>query len=237
MRLADKVAVVTGARGGIGRGIADRFAEEGAVVYLTDIAEAPEPLRSGQAFRRLDVSQADDWSRLVDELRAEHGRIDVLVNNAAIIDYQAIDEVVLEDWNRAIAVNQTGVMLGMRSVIPLMRARGGGSIVNVSSAWAVVAVPGVASYHATKGAVRMMTRNAAMTYAADGIRVNAVQPGIVRTPLTAAQPAVTAEVVAQTPLGLAEPEEIANAALFLASDEASQVTGSDLVADGGYTLH
>jgi NAD(P)-dependent dehydrogenase (short-subunit alcohol dehydrogenase family) len=183
------------------------------------------------------VADPSAWAALLAEILGIAGRIDALVNNAAVIDYQALDEVVLEDWNRTIAVNQTGVMLGIRAVVPSMRANGGGAIVNVSSSWAIVAAPGVASYHATKGAVRMITRNAAMTYAPDRIRVNAIVPGIVRTPLTERQPEVTAEIVAQTPLGLAEPREIAHGAVFLVSDEASQVTGTDLVMDGGYTLH
>lgn len=236
MRLAGKSAIVTGAAGGIGRSIADAFARQGASVVLTDIQEPLAPLIENQRFVNLDVSDSDGWQAVVDGLIERTGRVNVLVNNAALINYQSIHEVVLEDWNRSIAVNQTGPMLGMRTVLPWMRANGGGSIINVTSSWAVVAVPGVAAYHATKGALRMMTKNAAMTYAADGVRVNAIIPGIVRTPLTDKQPDVTASVVAKTPLGLAEPEQIAAGAVFLASDESAAMTGSDMFLDGGYTV-
>ncbi|WP_028213969.1 SDR family NAD(P)-dependent oxidoreductase [Paraburkholderia mimosarum] len=236
MRLAGKSAIVTGAAGGIGRAIADAFAREGASVVLTDICEPPKPLLANQMFVKLDVSDPECWQVVVHELIVRTGRVDVLVNNAAVINYQSIHEVVLEDWNRSIAVNQTGPMLGMRAVLPWMRTNGGGSIINVTSSWSVVAAPGVAAYHATKGALRMMTKNAAMTYAAEGVRVNAIVPGIVRTPLTDRQPDVTASVVAKTPLGLAEPEQIAAGAVFLASDEASAMTGSDMFLDGGYTI-
>lgn len=237
MRLAGKVAVVTGAADGIGRGIADLMAEEGAVVYLADVRKPTAALLNGQRFVALDVGSENDWDRAVDEVVRVDGGLDVLVNNAAVIDYQALHEVVLDDWERTMRVNVTGAMLGIRATVPAMRARSRGSIVNIASSWGLVAVAGIASYHASKGAMRMITRNAAMTYAPDRIRANSIIPGIVRTPLTDKQPEVTAAVVAETPLGLAEPREIAYGAVFLASDESSQVTGTDLVMDGGYTLH
>lgn len=237
MRLQNKRTVVTGAAGGIGRAIADAFADDGAFVLLADVREAPyELLHERQVYLRLDVSGPSAWQNAIDLFVSRHGGVDVLVNNAAVTNYQALDEVVLEDWNRVIAVNQTGPMLGMRAVVPLMRRQGGGSIINVTSSWALVAAPGIAAYHASKGALRMMTKNAAVSYAKDRIRVNAIVPGIVRTPLTDAQPEVTAAIVAQTPFGLAEPREIAAGAVFLASDDASAVTGSDLIMDGGYTV-
>lgn len=235
MRLPNKFAIVTGAAGGIGRAIADALAHEGAHVLLADIRSEPyAPLAERQQYRHFDVTSPAAWQELVDSIAP--GRIDVLVNNAGITCHQAMDEVVLEDWDRVVAVNQTGPMLGMRAVVPVMRRQGGGSIINVTSSWSIVAAPGVAAYHATKGALRMMTRNAAVTYAKDRIRVNAIVPGIVRTPLTDAQPGVTESIVAMTPFGLAEPEEIGAGAVFLASDEARAVTGSDLVMDGGYTV-
>ncbi|MCY1395709.1 Cyclopentanol dehydrogenase [compost metagenome] len=196
----------------------------------------PEPLLANQFYQALDVSDPHGWSRVVAELLSKTARVDILVNNAAVINYQSLHEVQLDDWNRSIAVNQTGPMLGMRAVLPWMCSNGGGSIINVTSSWAVVAAEGVAAYHATKGALRMMTKNAAITYAPQRVRVNAIVPGIVRTPLTDLQPDVTAAVVAQTPLGLAEPEHIAAGAVFLASDEAAMVTGSDFFLDGGYTV-
>jgi NAD(P)-dependent dehydrogenase (short-subunit alcohol dehydrogenase family) len=235
MRLRGKSAIVTGAAAGIGRAVADAFAAEGAITLVTDVVEPAQPLLEGQHFQRLDVSDPAQWTAAVGLLTRIAGPVGVLVNNAAIISYQSIHEIVLEDWLRSLAVNQTGPMLGMREVIPAMRAAGGGSIINITSAWSMVAAPGVAAYHATKGALRMMTKNAAVTYAPDRIRVNAIVPGIVRTPLTDKQPAVTAAVVGQTPLGLAEPHEIASGAVFLASDESSAVTGSDFLMDGGYT--
>lgn len=235
MRLQNKFAIVTGAAGGIGRAIADALAREGAHVLLADIrAEPYAPLTERQHYRNVDITSAVAWQELIESITP--GRIDILVNNAGITCHQTIDEVVLEDWHRVVAVNQTGPMLGMRAVVPVMRRQGGGSIINVTSSWSIVAAPGVAAYHATKGALRMMTRNAAVTYAKDRIRVNAIVPGIVRTPLTDAQPEVTESIVAMTPFGLAEPEEIAAGAVFLASDEARAVTGSDLVMDGGYTV-
>lgn len=236
MRLEGKRAIVTGSADGIGRAIADGLSREGARVVLIDVKEPAGRLLEGQIFERMDISNPADWQRVVAGAVERWGGVDVLVNNAAIINYQSVHEIVLDDWNRSIAVNQTGPMLGMREVIPVMQKLGGGSIINVTSSWALVAAPGVAAYHATKGALRMMTRNAAVTYAGDRIRVNAIVPGIVRTPLTDAQPDVTASVVAKTPLGLSEPHEIAAGAVFLASDESSAVTGADFMMDGGYTV-
>ncbi len=172
MRLHGKSAIVTGAAGGIGRAIADAFTREGALVVLTDVIQPAAPLLNGQTFKVMDVSSSSAWEAIVADLLERSGRIDVLVNNAAIINYQSMHDIVLEDWNRSIAVNQTGPMLGMRAVLPWMRENGGGSIINVTSGWSVVAGPGVAAYHATKGALRMMTKNAAMTYAPDRVRVN-----------------------------------------------------------------
>lgn len=237
-RLSGKHTLITGAAGGIGRAIADAFASEGATVLMTDIrAEPYQPLGERQTYRHLDVTGPGAWHEVINHLIATHGRIDVLVNNAAITCHQAMHEVVLEDWDRVIAVNQTGPMLGMRAVIPHMLRQRSGVIINITSSWALVAAPGIAAYHASKGALRMMTRNAAVTYAGHGIRVNAIVPGIVRTPLTEAQPEVTAAVVAAVPNGrLAEPHEISGGAVFLASDEASAVTGSELIMDGGYTV-
>lgn len=237
MRLDGRTAIVTGAADGIGRGIADCLAKEGAKVLVTDVVEPAQDLLPRQRFSRLDVTSEDAWAAVVEATAESSGTVDVLVNNAAVIDYQAIDEVVLADWERTMRVNLTGPMLGIRAVVPGMRAGGGGSIINVASSWGLVAVAGIASYHASKGAVRMLTRNAAMTYAPDRIRANSIIPGIVRTPLTDRQPEVTQSVVDQTPLGLAEPQEIGWGAVFLASYESSQVTGTDLIMDGGYTLH
>ncbi|MTD53211.1 SDR family NAD(P)-dependent oxidoreductase [Amycolatopsis pithecellobii] len=228
-RLTGKVAVVTGAAGGIGHAVATLFAQEGATVIATDV-------RPDGDLVPLDVSSEEDWRRVVTEAERAHGRVDVLVNNAGIGVAEGIVESDLASWNRVIAVSQTGAFLGMREVIPVMRRGGGGSIVNVSSIWGVTAVPGLAAYHAAKGAVRTLTKNAAISYAQDGIRVNSVHPGFVDTPMTQANdPAVNAVIIGATPLGRAgRPSEIACACLFLASGESSFVTGAELAVDGGY---
>jgi NAD(P)-dependent dehydrogenase (short-subunit alcohol dehydrogenase family) len=234
-RLQGKVAIVTGSGRGIGRAIAEKFAQEGAIVVATGRGQ-DEPFGAGIEYHQLEVSREDDWKRVVDAVLAKHGRVDVLVNNAGIITYDTLHELSLDEWNNVVAVNQTGVWLGMREVIPSMLRNGGGSIVNISSIWGSVAVAGAHAYHATKGAVRNMSKSAAISYAKDNIRVNSLHPGFVITPLTEAQdPEVNEWVVGQTPMGRAgKPEEIANGVVFLASDEASFVTGSELVVDGGY---
>ncbi|MCU1524813.1 MAG: NAD(P)-dependent short chain dehydrogenase, partial [Microbacteriaceae bacterium] len=234
-RLQGKVAIVTGSGRGIGRSIAETFAREGAIVIATGRA-ASEPFADGIEYVQLEVSEEKDWKRVVADVVAKHGKVDVLVNNAGMILYEKVHELTLDDWNLVVGVNQTGVWLGMREVIPHMLEAGSGSIVNISSIWGNAAVAGAHAYHATKGAVRNMSKSAAITYATDNIRVNSVHPGFIWTPLTEAQdPDVNAYVVGQTPMGRAgQPQEIADGVLFLASDEASFVTGSELVIDGGY---
>lgn len=237
-RLEGKVALVTGGGLGIGRAIAELFAEEGAKVIVGDLHQ-PEPFSSANvAVRNLDVSKLGDWEELVAEAVEVYGRIDVLVNNAGLVgSYAPIDEITLDDWQRVIDVNQNGVFYGMRTVIPVMKRQRGGSIVNVSSIWGIVGASGVSAYQASKAAVRMMSKNAALSYVADGIRVNSLHPGLVETPMIGRQAAeITAAVVAATPMRrAAQPKEIASAALFLASDEASFITGAELAVDGGYT--
>lgn len=234
-RLAGKVAIVTGAGRGIGRAIAERFAREGATVIATS-QSARHEFGDGIEYAEHHVADEQRWSSIVESTLQRHGRIDVLVNNAGIIAYEPLHELTLADWQRVIDVNQTGVFLGMRSVVPTMLAQGAGSIINVSSIWGNAAVAGAHAYHATKGAVRTMSKNAAITYATTGVRVNSLHPGFIATPLTDAQdPGVNDYVVSMTPMGRAgRPEEIAAGALFLASDESSFMTGAELVIDGGY---
>jgi NAD(P)-dependent dehydrogenase (short-subunit alcohol dehydrogenase family) len=234
-RLTGKVAIVTGAAQGIGRAVAELFAEEGARVIAGDVkqgADAP-----GIDNITLDVSKEADWKASVDKALATHGRIDVLVNNAGIVfNYGQVLETGLDDWNKVIGVNLTGSFLGMQAVLPAMRKAGHGSIINFSSIWGNVGVPGAAAYNAAKGGVRNMTKNAAVTYAKENIRVNSVHPGLIRTPLVTAQSDdMNNGIIAATPMGrMGTPREVAQCCLFLASDDSSFVTGSELVVDGGY---
>jgi len=237
MRLEGKVAIVSGGAAGIGEAIARLFAEEGAVVYAGDVAFAEPGERDGVRTRPLDVGDLASWERLVAEVEAAHGGLDVLVNNAGIVHtYATITEVALKDWRRVLNVNLDGVFHGMRAGIPAMQRSGGGSIVNFSSIWGIAGAAGVAPYQAAKGAVRTLTKNAALSYVGDGIRANSIHPGLVMTPLIAAQDeALTQAVVDATPMGRgADPRELAYGALFLACDESSFMTGAELVIDGGY---
>jgi NAD(P)-dependent dehydrogenase (short-subunit alcohol dehydrogenase family) len=249
-RLAGKVALVTGGASGIGRATCRLFGREGAAVTIADVDEpsgravTDEIARAGgaAAFHRLDVTREADWTATVEQLLREHGRLDVLVNNAGRAGPPArpiVEHVLEEDWNLIMAANATGVMLGMKHAIPGMRRGGGGAIVNVVSVYAMVGSRYATAYHASKGAARVLTRAAAIQYAPEKIRVNAVFPGFVETAMTArahAQPGVREERMALTPLGrIAEPEDIAPGILYLASDEASFVTGTELVIDGGMT--
>ncbi len=238
MRLKDKIALVTGAAGGIGKATAERFAEEGATVYAADLTSTTTFEVDGITSVLLDVTDEQAWKTVVDDIVARHGRIDVLFNNAGLVgSYEPVDSIALEDWKRVVDVNLNGVFLGCRTVVPVMKANDGGSIISTSSIWGIAGAAGVAAYTASKGAVRLLSKNIALSYVGDGIRSNSIHPGIIDTPLIAAQDAdVTADVVAKTPMGrLGSPREIANGALFLASDESSYMTGAELVIDGGYT--
>ncbi len=233
--LKGKIAIVTGAAQGMGLACARLLAEDGATVIATDVADPTEDL-GDIAFVTLDVTDLEAWKAVVRKVVDEHGGVDILVNNAGIIGYDDIESVTIENWNKVVAVNLNGVLFGMQTVLPHMKAKGAGSIVNFSSIWGNAAVEGAAAYHATKGAVRNLSKNAAITYAADGVRVNSVHPGFIATPLTENQDAAINEVViGNTPMGRAgRPDEVAAAVRFLASDEASFITGAELVVDGGY---
>lgn len=184
----------------------------------------------------LDVTRSEDWAVAVEQTEDRFGRLDILVNNAGIItEGGAVDEP--EDaWERVIAVNQTGMFLGMKHAVPAMRRAGGGSIINIASTLGVVGAEDYIAYQASKGAVRQMTRSAALSYVNDGIRVNTICPGFIRTPMTdVLEEAIRRHDIGMTPMGRAgEPIEISWAVVYLASDESSFVTGADLVVDGGY---
>jgi NAD(P)-dependent dehydrogenase (short-subunit alcohol dehydrogenase family) len=239
VRLNGKIAIVTGAASGIGRAISELFAEEGAVVYATDIVFPEKSAQLKNIIRiQHDVSDEDQWRALVARVESEQGRLSVLVNNAGIVgSYDPIDCVSMETYLRVVAVNQHGPFFGIRTCVPLMKKSGGGSIVNISSIWGLIGAVGVAAYQASKGAVTCMTKNAALTYA-PLIRANSIHSGIIRTAIIERQdPTMNQVIVDDTPLKrMAEPREVAYAALYLASDEAAFVTGAELVIDGGYTI-
>ncbi len=233
--LSGKVCLVTGAGSGIGRATASVLTDEGGVVLGCDLA--PEP-GTRYSCRTMDVRDEQGWSRWISEIEAEHGCVDVLVNNAGLVgSYLPLHEIHPADWDSVCDVNQRAVYLGMRAVIPLMLRQSAGSIVNVSSIWGIVGAPGVSAYQASKGAVRLMSRNAAITYARNGIRVNSVHPGLIYTEMIERQDAaLTAQLVEATPLGrAAEPREVADVIAFLASDRASFITGAEICIDGGFT--
>jgi NAD(P)-dependent dehydrogenase (short-subunit alcohol dehydrogenase family) len=245
--LRGKVAIVTGAARGIGNATVRSLARGGATVVATDIAdEEGEALarelssdESPVSFAHLDVTSEDGWRNLVERTVGELGRLDILVNNAGIGSMADVEQESVEGWDRTIAINQQGVWLGMKAVVPKMRQAGGGSIVNVSSIFGAVGGFGASiAYHASKGAVRLMTKNAAIRYAKEGIRVNSVHPGFIDTPLVAelkGTPTETA-ILDSTPMGRwGRPEEIGDVIAFMASDAASYMTGSEIYVDGGWT--
>ncbi|HEX5465358.1 MAG TPA: SDR family oxidoreductase [Candidatus Limnocylindrales bacterium] len=245
--LHSRVAIVTGAARGIGAATAEALAAAGATVVVTDVlddegaafAERLEAGGSAVSYEHLDVTDEAAWAALVEQVQAAHGRLDILVNNAGIGTLADVEEETLQGWSQTIAVDQTGVWLGMRAVVPAMRASGGGSIVNVSSIFgAVGGFGGSVAYHAAKGAVRLMTKNAALRYATEGIRVNSVHPGFIDTPMIAGIPdtPLGPAILAATPMArLGRPEEVAAVIRFLASDDASYVTGAEYFVDGGWT--
>jgi cyclopentanol dehydrogenase len=243
-RLDGKVALITGGARGMGAAEARLFAAEGASVAVADVLDelvAEVVAEIGAAGGRargyhLDVRSEDEWARVTGEIVGEWGGLDVLVNNAGVSGSPAHAELTtLEDWNAVLAVNATGSFLGIKTVVPLMRARGGGAIVQTSSTFASRGVPELAGYSSTKGAVAALAKHAAMAYVGDGVRVNSLHPGLTDTPLVAVTEPAFEPIIAATPMGRpGRPEEIAKAALFLASDDASFITGAELFVDGGY---
>ena len=242
-RLLGKVALVTGAAGGIGTATAERFAQEGASVLVTDAdgdraAELARRLGEGSSGRAQDVTSEDAWSETVAWALERHGQIDVLVNNAGVFLAEPLATTSLASFNKVLDVNVVGVFLGMREVASHMSERGSGSIINVSSLAGLTGGPLLTAYAASKWAVRGMTKVAARELARAGVRVNSVHPGQIDTDMNTRQREATPELIERLvrsiPLGrIGTPEEVAHALVYLASDESVYTTGSELVVDGG----
>jgi len=242
-RLDGKVALISGGARGQGEAEGRLFAREGASVVLADVLDregesAARSIGSSAVYVHLDVTQPADWQRAVDAALRSFGKLTTLVNNAGILRMEGIEETTLETWNQVIAVNQTGTFLGMKHAIPELRKAGGGSIINISSIAGLIGVGAAAAYQATKGAVRLLTKTAAVQYAKERIRVNSIHPGVITTKMVTdgIDPEGRRMFELATPLGReGTAQEIAYGALFLASDESSYMTGAELVLDGGYT--
>lgn len=234
-RLKDKIAIVTGGARGQGRSTAELFADEGAIVYACDV-DPGESRHRGVHHRTVDIADEADWSALVAEVCDAHSRVDILVNNAAVVlSSDNIVEVAISDLEAVVRVNLLGAILGTRAVIPSMVAARSGSIVNIASTLAQHAAPTQGAYQVSKGALRSLTRHVAVTYARSGVRANSILPGRVDTRMLAGRSDEARRAAMDSiPLGrFAQPREIAYGSLFLASDESSYVTGAELVMDGG----
>lgn len=246
MRVHGKTAIVTGGGTGIGRAASLLLAKEGAAVLVTDINEktGQETMRliqdaGGRAhFVKHDVTNEADWIRVAEQAETVFGKVDILYNNAGIFEMGALLDTDVEQWNRMMAINVTGPFLGMKHIVPVMIRGGGGSVINMSSNAGLFGAANMALYGTTKGAVRMLSKNAAMEFAEQGVRVNSVHPGYIHTQMIEyaarvanKQPEDQAEFVPLKRLG--QTSDVANMVLFLASDESSYVTGAEFVVDGG----
>ncbi len=247
MRLEGKVALISGGARGIGAAVARRFAAEGASVVIGDVLLEEGQLLAGEiqhsggetTFTPLDVTSNSAWADAVALAIDRYGKLDILVNNAGIIKRDRIEDESEETWDRTMEVNAKGVFLGTKAVLTEMKRHGNGSIVNLSSTAGLVAGPATAAYGASKAAVKLFTKSTAIQNAKLGVRANSVHPGPINAPMMQEIidiPDKHVENIARVPIGrFGEPEEIANAILFLASDESSFITGSELVVDGGIT--
>jgi 3alpha(or 20beta)-hydroxysteroid dehydrogenase len=234
-RLDGKVALITGGARGQGASEGALFAAEGAAVYLTDVLVedgAKIAADIGATFLEHDVTSPEQWDAVVGRVVADHGRVDALINNAGILLWATMTETALADWQRIVAVNQTGVFLGMQAVASHMSRQGSGSIINISSIAGLSGTSSCFAYGATKWAVRGMTKSAAQELGPHGVRVNSIHPGIIDTPMLAGQP--LDQIAANVPLRrYASPAEVAQLALWLASDESTFASGAEFVLDGG----
>lgn len=248
MRLDNRVALISGGARGMGAAEAKMFAAEGAKVVIGDVLDedgrqteaAINELGGECLFVHLEVTDEGSWTQAIAETISRFGKLDILVNNAGVGgDRGRLEDTSEEVWDRIMNINAKGVFLGTKAAIPEMRRAGGGSIINISSIYGLVGSGGSSAYHASKGAVRLLTKSTAIQYASEGIRVNSVHPGIIDTPMTEAilaDPERNQRWISGTPLGRrGEPEDVAYGVLFLASDESSFMTGSELVIDGGWT--
>ena len=248
MRLQGKVALISGGARGQGAAEAKLFAREGAKVVFGDVlddegrkTEAEIQEIGGEAlYIHMDVTKEGDWEKAVSETVSKFGKLDILVNNAGVVSWGNLEDTTPEEWDRVMDINSKGVFLGTKAVIPEMRKVGGGSIVNISSISGIIGQDNIQPvYNASKGAVRLFTKSTAIQYASEHIRANSVHPGSVATDMNAerrSDPELLAQSLSRIPIGrIGEAEDIALGVLYLASDEASFITGSELVIDGGFS--
>jgi cyclopentanol dehydrogenase len=246
-RVGGKVAIVTGAASGMGRSHAIELAREGAKVVLTDVQQelgreaAQKIVRDGGTaqFLSLDVTNAEQWRSVVETTIRAFGQLNILVNNAGVYVYSNVVDMTVAQWDNVFSVNAKGTFLGCREAIPAMKAAGGGSIINVSSNFALVGRPGFSAYCASKGAIRLFTKAIAAELAADNIRANSLHPGLVETDMTRGllvdKTAIDGLLGPAPMRRVAQPIDISGAVVYLASDESSFMTGSEMVVDGGYS--
>ncbi|WP_144475690.1 SDR family NAD(P)-dependent oxidoreductase [Cytobacillus oceanisediminis] len=237
----NKIVLITGGASGMGKRMSELFVEEGAYVIAADInKELLNVVSQHESIegKLLNVMSEEDWKKAVDEIIAEHGRIDILINNAGIATEKDINETTIEDWDLMMRINGFGPFAGMKHVLPHMVKENSGAVVNISSYTAMVGM-GVNTYTASKGAVRSISRAASTAYGRFGIRVNTVFPGVIQTPMTAnlsESSEVLQRLIMATPLQrLGQADDVARAVLFLASDDAAYITGAELVIDGGFS--
>ena len=241
-RFDGRVALITGGASGIGKATAQRIAAEGGTVMIAELqdeagaAVVTEIEKAGgtAGFVHLDVTDEREWADAVDATVSKFGSLDILVNNAGIGDTEPLEVTTVETWDKVVAVTQTSVFLGMKAAADALKKSGNGAVVNVSSMYGIVGSGVSPAYHAAKGAVRLLTKTTALGWAKDGVRVNSVHPGFIDTPILGDTDRDM--LIAGTPMGrLGRPEEMAALIAFAASDDASFATGSEFVADGGYT--
>ncbi len=240
-RLDNKIAIVTGGASGIGEQIVDLFSQEGATVIAADINKAALEKANNKdnvVGMKLNVASDEEWAQVAKEIKERYGIIDILVNNAGISSEKAFKDIDLEDWQKMLAINGFGPFAGIKHIAPYMSEQKQGSIVNISSYTAQIG-QGFNHYSASKGAVRALSRAAATQFGRSGVRVNALFPGIIDTPMTqglSESRELLNQLIQATPLQrLGKPDDIAKAALFLASDDSSYITGAEIVIDGGFS--